>query len=234
MDKEKQRLSKVMAAAGVASRRACETLIFDGRVSVNGSVVVLPQTLVGPDDVITCDGTPVGKKQNKIYFILNKPPGFICSSRRFKDSKIVLDLFEGIKERLFTIGRLDKDTGGLLLVTNDGHFANQVIHPSANIQKEYLVKTNLEISPEHLSALSSGVLVEKTFVRPIRVTKVRRGTLKITVSEGKKREIRMMMEAAKLPVLELTRIRIGGLHLGTLPPGMWREMTPRERSLIFE
>lgn len=234
MDKAKQRLSKVMAAAGIASRRACETLIFDGQVTVNGQVVLLPQTLVGDDDVVSYNGKTIGKKQGKVYYILNKPPGYICSARRFKDSKIVIDLFEGIEERLFTIGRLDKETGGLLLLTNDGHFANQVIHPSANIQKEYLVKTNVDVSAEHLSAISSGVLVEKTFVRPLRVTKVRRGTLKITISEGKKREIRMMMEAAKLPVFELTRIRIGGLHLGTLPSGSWREMTPRERSLIFE
>ncbi|CCB85641.1 uncharacterized RNA pseudouridine synthase aq_1464 [Parachlamydia acanthamoebae UV-7] len=234
MDKTKQRLSKVMAAAGVASRRACEMLIFDGCVTVNGEVTLVPQTLVDENDVITCKGQSVGKKQNKVYYILNKPIGYICSNKRNKDSKIVLDLFDTVEERLFTVGRLDKDTSGLIIVTNDGHFANRVIHPSANIHKEYLVKTNEEVEAEHLSALSSGTLVEKTFVRPIRVSKVRRGTLKITIAEGKKREIRLLMESAKLPVLELTRIRIGGLHLGPLQPGEWREMTAREQTLLFE
>jgi len=234
MDKAKQRLSKFMAAAGVASRRACETFIFEGKVAVNGETVLLPQTMVDEQDQISYNGNLIGDKQNKVYYILNKPVGYICSAKRFKDTKLILDLFEGVNERLFTVGRLDQDTAGLLLVTNDGHFANRVIHPSANIHKEYLIKTSLEITPEHLSAISSGTLVEKTFVRPLRVTKVRRGTLKITIAEGKKREIRLLMESAKLPVLELTRIRIGGLHLGTLALGEWREMTPREQCLIFE
>ncbi|MBS4168250.1 pseudouridine synthase [Parachlamydia sp. AcF125] len=234
MDKTKQRLSKVMAAAGVASRRACEALIFEGCVTVNGQITLIPQTLVDENDVIICKGHTIGKKQNKVYYILNKPVGYICSNRRHKDAKIVLDLFKDVKERLFTVGRLDKDTGGLLIVTNDGHFANRVIHPSANIPKEYLVRTNVEVEAEHLSALSSGTLVEQTFVRPIRVTKVRRGTLKITIAEGKKREIRLLMESAKLPVLELTRIRIGELRLGSLHPGEWREMTAREQALLFE
>lgn len=230
----KQRLSKTIAACGVASRRACEELIFAGRVKVNGTVTLVPQTMVDHNDVITVNGQPISMVEEKVYFILNKPVGYICTSLRSKNSKLVLDLFSDVKERLFTIGRLDKDTSGLLLLTNDGHFANKVIHPSANIQKEYLVKTNQEVSPEHLIAISSGTLVEGIFVKPIRVTKIRRGTIKITISEGKKREIRILMQSAGLDVLELTRIRIGGLHLGPLEPGSWRAMTERDKSLIFE
>lgn len=230
----KQRLSKTMAASGVASRRACEELIFAGKVKVNGKVTLLPQTMVDHTDAITVNDQPISSKEEKVYFMLNKPVGFICTSLRSKNSKLILDLFGDVKQRLFTIGRLDKDTGGLLLVTNDGHFANQVIHPSANIQKEYLVKTNQEVSPEHLIAISSGTLVEGIFVKPIRVTKVRRGTLKITIAEGKKREVRILMQSAGLDVMELTRIRIGGLHLGPLEPGSWRAMTEREKILIFE
>lgn len=234
MNSSKKRLSKLLASAGVASRRACETLIFDGRVKVNGVVALLPQTMVDENDKITVNDQPIKAVEDKVYYILNKPVGYICSTKRSKDSKIVLDLFEGVAERLFTVGRLDKDTMGLLLVTNDGHFANKVIHPSANIQKDYLAKTDHEITPEHLIAISSGTQVEGVFVKPVRVSKVRKGTLKITINEGKKREVRILMEAAGLHIKELTRIRIGGLQLGPLPLGSWRPMTEREKEIILE
>lgn len=234
LNRTKQRLSKVMAAAGVASRRACEELIFASRVRVNGTITLLPQTMVGEEDQILVDGKPLKGAEQKVYYILNKPIGYICSAKRHKDSKIVLDLFQETAERLFTVGRLDKDTYGLLIVTNDGHFANRVIHPSSNIPKEYLAKTDQEITVEHLTAISSGTLVEGVFVKPLRVEKVRRGTIKVTLLEGKKREVRLLMEAAGLKVKELTRIRIGGLHLGSLPVGSWRPMTEREKKLIFE
>lgn len=222
-----------MAAAGVASRRACEELIFAGHVKVNGEVVK-EQMLVDPSkDLITVKEEPLKTSESKVYYLLNKPEGYICSNRRSGQSKLVLDLFADEAHRLFTVGRLDKDTQGLLLVTNDGHFANQVIHPSANIQKEYLAKTDQEVSHEHLIAISQGTLVEGCFVKPIKVEKVRRGTLKIVIGEGKKREVRMLLIAAGLHIKELTRIRLGGLHLGPLPVGSWRPLTPKERDLIF-
>ncbi|WP_068470813.1 pseudouridine synthase [Candidatus Protochlamydia phocaeensis] len=231
---EKNRLSKVLAAAGIASRRACEQLIFDGLVKVNGQVVIVPQTIVSPDkDVITVREQPIKKKEDKVYYILNKPAGYICSARKSGQSKLVLDLFQEEGHRLFTVGRLDKDTQGLLIVTNDGHFANEVIHPSANIQKEYVAKTDQEISAEHLKAISNGTLVEGAFVKPLRVEKVRRGTLKIVIGEGKKREVRLLLSAAGLKVKELTRIRLGGLVLGPLPVGSWRPLTQKERQSIF-
>lgn len=230
----KQRLSKTLAAAGVASRRSCEQLIFDGRVQVNGVVTLIPQTMVDRNDAITVDEKSIISPESKVYYIFNKPHGCICSSARHGRCKIVLDFFTGEPYRLFTVGRLDKDTTGLLLVTNDGHFANRVMHPSSNIQKEYLVKTDHEITPDHLTAISSGTLVEGAFVKPIKVTKVRKGTLKVVIGEGKKREVRQLMTAAGLEVDELTRIRIGALHLGAIPVGTWRPMTPREQELIFE
>ncbi len=230
----KKRLSKTLAAAGVASRRACEELIFGGRVKVNGSPVLLPQTLVDDQDQIFLDDQPISAAEAKVYYILNKPAGYICSSRRTKSTKIVLDLFEDQSQRLFTVGRLDKDTKGLLLVTNDGHFANKVMHPSSNITKEYLVKTKQEIGPEHLAAISQGTLVEGVYVKPVRVVKVRKGTIKITISEGKKREVRLLLQAAGLDVSELTRIRIGGLQLGILPLGTWRPLSEKEKKAIFQ
>lgn len=231
----KNRLSKILANAGVASRRACEQLIFDGKVSVNGETVLLPQTLVDiNEDKITVDGKSITQEEAKVYYLLNKPRGYVCTSKRFPGTNTVLDLFEGQSARLFTVGRLDKDTEGLIIVTNDGHFANKVIHPSSNIVKEYMAKTDQEISHEHLVAIGNGALVEGLFVKPDSVHKVRKGTLKVAIKEGKKREVRVLLEAAGLKVLELTRIRIGNLHLGSLPVGGWREMTKKDMDSLFE
>lgn len=229
-----QRLSKVLAAAGVASRRACEELIFDGRVTVNGEIVLIPQTPVSiPGDRIFVNGEEITSTQNKVYYILNKPSGFICSQKRVDRKKIITDLFANHKERLFTVGRLDRDTTGLLLVTNDGHFANRVIHPSANISKEYLVKVRQEVTHEHLQAISKGSLIEGSWIRPARVVKVRKGTLKISVTDGKKREVRLLVMNAGLDLEELSRIRIGGLVLGPLPEGVYRPMTEKDKEAIF-
>ncbi len=230
----KNRLSKVLATAGVASRRACEELIFDGRVKVNGEVVRVPQTLVSLDeDKIHVNGKEIKREEKKVYYMLNKPKGYTCSSSRIGSKKIVLDLFEGLPYRLFTVGRLDRDTTGLLIVTNDGQFAQKVIHPSADLAKEYLVKTDKEISYEHLLSISEGIMVESAWVKPVRVTKVRKGTLKVVVKEGKKREVRLLVEKCGLNVLELSRIRIGGLLLGPLLEGTWKEMTENEKNALF-
>jgi 23S rRNA pseudouridine2605 synthase len=229
----KNRLSKFLAGAGVASRRTCEEIIFAGRVAVNGVITVIPQTLVDEGDLITVDGKNVMPEEKKVYYMLNKPVNYVCSAKKTGASRIILELFD-VPYRIFTIGRLDKDTQGLILLTNDGHFANRVIHPSADIQKEYLAKTDQEITAEHLMTISNGTLVEGTFVKPVRVSKVRRGTIKIVIGEGKKREVRVLLEAAGLQIKELTRIRIGSLQLGALPVGAWRELTEREKEIIFE
>jgi 23S rRNA pseudouridine2605 synthase len=230
---EKKRLSKALAAAGIASRRACEELIFAGRVQVNGETIKLPQHHVDWDnDRIVVDGASVKAEQKKVYYMLNKPIGFLCTNVRPGKKAIVLDLFPP-SERLFTVGRLDRETTGLLLVTNDGHFANKVIHPSSNVIKEYLVKTLQEITPEHLETLSQGARVDEKWVRPVSVHKVRKGTFKICVKEGKKHEVRIIAERAGLKVTELTRLRIGSLLLGTLPLGEYRILTEKDKALIF-
>ncbi len=229
-----KRLSKALASAGVASRRACEELIFNGKVSVNGQVVLVPQTLVSWEkDTISIDGEPLKKEQEKVYFILNKPKGYICSSARLGSKKLVVDLFTHLPYRLFTVGRLDRDTTGLLIVTNDGHFAQEVIHPSKGLTKEYLIKTAQEISDEHLRSISKGGLVEGTWVKPARVAKVRRGTLTVVVHEGKKREVRLLVQKAGLTILSLHRIRIGPLVLGNLDVGEYRPLTEKEKKLLL-
>lgn len=230
---ENKRLSKALAAAGIASRRACEEIIFAGRVKVNGLVTKVPQTPVNwQTDKIHVDEVLVTSEQKKVYYMLNKPPGYLCTSVRPGKRPIVLDIFDA-DERLFTVGRLDRETTGLLLVTNDGHFANTVIHPSSNIIKEYLVKTLQEIEGTHLETLAEGARLDEKWVKPVSVTKVRRGTFKICVKEGKKHEVRIIAERAGLKIVELTRIRIGGLTLGPLPLGEYRRLTERDQKLIF-
>lgn len=229
----KERLSKFLAAAGVASRRACEELIFDGQITVNGEVVLLPQTKVDANDKILVKGKKITGKPALVYYMLNKPKGYVCSHARGSHRHIVMDLFKENPARLITAGRLDKDTEGLLIVTNDGEYANKVIHPSSEITKEYLVKVTEDITHDHLVAISNGTLVEGVFIKPKNVAKVRRGTLKVTVSEGKKHEVRRLAAAAGLEVLSLTRIRLGGLLLGSLAPGQWKELGERERMAVF-
>lgn len=230
----KNRLSKILAGAGVASRRACEELIFQGHVSVNGQIVLLPQTVVDLTvDKIAVDGEPISSEEAKVYYALHKPAGYVCSQARRGKEKLVLDLIKDSSKRLFTVGRLDKDTAGLILVTNDGDFANSVIHPSKEISKEYLVKANHEVTHEHLVAISQGALVEGVLVKPLSVKKVRGRTLKIVVGEGKKHEVRLLLQSAGLLVLELTRIRVGGLLLGRLPLGAYKSLSENERNALF-
>lgn len=225
---DKKRLNKVLAASGIASRRKCDELIFSGKVTINGEIVQLPQTHVNPEmDIIRVNGKKIFFER-KIYYVLNKPVGIVCSaSRTTPKMKIIEDLFNS-KQRLFTAGRLDKETSGLIIVTNDGDLANRIAHPSFNVQKEYLIKTSQEITDDHLRKLSAGTYFSGTRICPIRVIKVRRGTLKIVVSEGKKHEVRILAASAGLKILELCRIRIGPITLGKLPIGCWRELSEQE------
>lgn len=223
------RLSKALAQAGIASRRASEELIFEGRVRVNGTIEKLPQSQVDPEiDEIQVDGKAL-TIEKKVYFLLNKPPGYDCSNKRFsKNSRLVIDLFAHLPQRLFTVGRLDRETTGALIVTNDGDFSQRLIHPSFDHTKEYVAKTGQEITDEHLKRLAEGTRVQGVWIKPKLVKKVRRGTVKVAVSEGKKHEVRELLKAAGLTVLELKRIRLGPFILGELPLGAFRPLTRAE------
>ncbi len=221
----KIRLNKALKE--LVSRRGAEKLIFAGRVLVNGEVELKPQTIVDENDEIVVDGTALRKRERKVYYLLNKPPGYICTAKE-GPSKRVLDLFGKVSFRLFTVGRLDRETSGLILVTNDGDFANHIAHPSFNVPKEYLVKTSQDITDAHLKLLSRGTIVGGSVVRPLSVKKVRRGTLKIVVGEGKKHEVRLLIKAAGLTLLDLNRIRVGPLKLDNLPLGGYRELSLKE------
>jgi len=225
------RLSKALSDAGIASRRKAEEIIFAGRVQVNGAVITVPQHKVNPGvDKIKVNGRPIGSPK-KVYYIVNKPKGYVCSHKRMHGEHLVYDLFS-TTERLFSLGRLDKDTTGLLIVTNDGDFAQQVIHPNSNVDKEYLVKTEEEISHVHLKKIQGGCDIMGQWVKPHRVTKVRNATLKIVVKEGKKHEVRELVRQAGLTLTELTRVRIGSLNLGKLPEGVFRPLTAEERKTL--
>lgn len=223
------RLNKFLSSAGVASRRKCDELIFARLVRVNGRVAPEPFLEVDEDnDIVTVQGQEV-RRMKKVYFLVHKPLGVVCScEKKFPGTKLVIDMFSHLPYRLFTVGRLDKETSGLLLVTNDGDFANKIIHPSFGITKEYLLKVNRDVTSKDLETLMQGAVIDGKRVRPVSVEKIRRGTLKIIVNEGKKHEIRLFAEAANLPLLELKRIRIGSFVLGGLPYGEYRELTQAE------
>lgn len=232
----KQRLSKILAAWGVASRRACEVLIFDGRVTVNGQKADKPETHVDPtQDSILVDGKKIGKKApEKICYMLHKPKGYISTNAEHIKRKVT-DLItdENRPPRLYTVGRLDKETEGLILITNDGHFAHKIMHPSFGIEKEYVAKVNQEILHDHLVTISKGCFIDGRYIKPVRVEKVRRGTLKVVVNDGKKHEVRILLDRAKLEVYELKRVRIGGLSMGNLKVGDWRILSEKEMKLLM-
>ncbi|MCB1180742.1 MAG: rRNA pseudouridine synthase [Chlamydiia bacterium] len=232
----KQRIAKILASRGAGSRRKMEALVLEGRVKVNGrSVVDLAFRLNPSHDGITIDDKPLPLPSERKIFLLNKPKGYHCTSKRpHPNAKLVLDLFKRSEDHLFTVGRLDKETSGLLLVTNDGQFAHNVAHPSMGITKEYLVKVAGEIGPVQLQQISAGMMIDGIKITPLKVKKVRRGTLKILLNEGRKREIRHLIAHAELPLKELIRIRIGSLHLGSLPQGAYRSLSNQEINELIQ
>ena len=230
---QKQRLSKYLASAGVASRRSCEELIFAHKVSVNDVVTSRPQTLVSDEDQITVRGKCIQGCQEKVYYMLNKPTGYICSTLATGKSQSVLSLLKESR-RLFTVGRLDVETSGLLLVTNDGHFSQKIAHPSAKIEKEYVATVKGPLGRRQLAAISAGTVVEGRRVTPRNVKKIAPQTVVIVVTDGRKREVRCLIKNAGLTVITLMRTRIGGLELGDLPHGRWRCLTHQEKEQIFQ
>uniref|UniRef100_A0ACD5WEU0 Uncharacterized protein n=1 Tax=Avena sativa TaxID=4498 RepID=A0ACD5WEU0_AVESA len=227
---EQQRLAKVLAAAGVASRRTSEELIFQGKVTVNGSVCTTPQTKVDiSKDSIYVNGNRIAKKlPPKLYFAVNKPKGYICSSGEERSVISLLDDYmkgwnkiqPGTpKPRLFTVGRLDVATTGLIVVTNDGEFAQKVAHPSSNITKEYVVTIDGAVHKKHLIAISEGTKIDGVKVVPDSVEPLdaqpdtKRTRLKIVVHEGRNHEVRELVQNAGLKVYALKRVRIGRFRL---------------------
>ncbi|MBO9044864.1 pseudouridine synthase [Curtobacterium flaccumfaciens pv. flaccumfaciens] len=226
---EGERLQKVIAAAGVASRRVAENLIVEGRVTVNGEVVDALGRRVDPEkDAISVDGVPVQIDSSRRYIVLNKPTGVVSSLQDERGRRDLTEFVDRYEERLFNVGRLDTETSGLLVLTNDGDLAHVLAHPSFGVQKTYIAKVHGNVNPAVVQRLTEGVELEDG---PIKADKVRllessRGEslVEITLHSGRNRIVRRMLEAVDHPVLELVRRSFGPLHLGSLPPGKMREL----------
>lgn len=234
---EKIRIQKMIADSGYCSRRKAEELMTQGRVKVNGRPVKLGDKC-GFKDLITIDGERIylSRKKNFIYLMMNKPRGYVTTVSDELDRKCVMDLLEGVEERVYPVGRLDRNSEGLLLFTNDGEFANSIMHPSRHVAKTYRVTVRPDISDEQLIALSDGVEIDgkKTLPASVIVKEKETGrvVLLITIKEGRNRQIRKMCEAVGLEVARLRRISIGPLKLGMLKPGGIRELTAEELRAI--
>lgn len=227
------RIQKVIADAGYCSRRKAESLISQGRVKLNGRPVILGDKATAKD-VITIDGERlyVPKRKNKVYIMMNKPRGYVTTVSDEFNRKSVMDLLVGVDERVYPIGRLDKNTEGLLLFTNDGKFANDIMHPSKRISKTYRVTVRPNVTEGQLVKLSTGIELDGKVTLPATVNvttkEENRVVLTITIKEGRNRQIRRMCEAVGLEVARLRRISIGPLKLGMLRPSTWRKLKPEE------
>jgi 23S rRNA pseudouridine2605 synthase len=226
-----ERLHKVLAARGVASRRKAEQMIADGRVAVDGEIVTTLGYRVDPErQQIAVDGVPV-RDERRRYIVLNKPPGYITTARDERGRRTVLDLVD-VPERISPVGRLDRPTSGLLLLTNDGELANRIAHPRYELEKEYEVLLDGHPPRPTLDELVRGVTIDGELVRPNQVRAIRNapeGTvLRIVIHEGRNRIVRRMMERIGYQVLHLSRVRLGPLVLQGIERGSWRDLTPGE------
>lgn len=228
-DNKEIRLQAFLAHCGVASRRASEQIILDGRVAVNGTVVTELGTKVTENDTVTVDGKKIQLEAVKRYVLLNKPAGFVCSASDEKGRQVAADLLKDkYSERLYNVGRLDMYSKGMILFTNDGDFAAKLSHPSSQIEKEYIVETSQNIPEDLPKKLEGGVRIDGVFYKPLHVYKLKERKLKIVLIEGKNREIRKMLESVNIGTKSLVRVRIGNVNLDELKPGDCRDLTKEE------
>ncbi len=227
------RLQKYLALCGVASRRAAEKMIAEGQVTVNGVPVTEMGVKVEEDtDVVRVNGEVVRPEETRYYIAYNKPIGEVTTVSDPEGRATVMDKFRDFPARLFPVGRLDYDSEGLLLLTNDGDMMNRLLHPSREISKVYLVKVSNTISEEELSRLRRGVMIDGRLTSPARVRLVRQeafaAVLLVSIHEGRNRQVRKMVEAIGHQVVHLRRVEFGPISLGDLPAGRWRSLTPEE------
>lgn len=224
------RLNKYIADCGVASRRGADALVFAGRVSVNGTPVQMPGIDINPDmDSVCVDGKQLSPADNKVYIMLNKPKGVLCTCKDDRGRRTVLDIVSDIKERLFPVGRLDYDTEGLILLTNDGDFAYRCTHPKHELKKTYRALIRGNLNQEAIKMLRDGVVIDgqKTAKSQLNILE-KRGDLSlvdIIIHEGRNRQVRRMFEAVGCRVEKLTRTMVGKLSLDDLKPGEWRHLS---------
>ncbi len=227
-----ERIQKILARMGVASRRKAEDLIIEGKVTVNGKTAVLGMKADPARDHIKVDGKLLTRAEPKVYLMFNKPVGVVTSLSDPEGRPTVKDFLKGIKYRVFPVGRLDYDSEGMLLITNDGDFAHSVLHPSKKIFKTYVVKAKGVIDEGALEKLCRGIKLEDGLTAPAKAKKIRQAEnnswIEITIYEGRKRQVRRMLEKVGYPVIKLRRTGINGLRLGDLKPGEMRRLTVEE------
>lgn len=232
-----ERLQKVIAQAGIASRRKAEELIKDGKVKVNSEVIKELGTKVSESDKVEVNNKPI-EKETKEYYLLNKPRGVIATTNDEHGRKTVTDLIE-TSARIYPVGRLDYDTTGAILLTNDGEFANILMHPSNKIDKVYLAKLEGIIKGEQINALKNGVMLDDVLVKASRVKlkKVNQenstSMVEITIHEGKNHQVKRMFESVGFHVEKLTRERIGIFDINNLKSGQYRKLTPKEVQIVY-
>jgi 23S rRNA pseudouridine2605 synthase len=228
-----ERLQKIISAAGITSRRASETLILNGQVAINGVVVTELGSKADPTkDTITVDGKALKVSGQRLYILLNKPPGYITALKDSQNRPLVTDLLTDVPDRVYPVGRLDYNTEGLLLLTNDGEWANRLMHPRHEIEKEYHVRVRGKVIDQQLKRMADGVELEDGLTAPAVVNLVKSGEqndwISVAIHEGRNRQVRRMCEAVSLSVVRLKRIRYGNLELGTLRTGKFRSLTDAE------
>ena len=230
----KVRLQKFLAESGVASRRKSEELIESGKVKVNGRVAMIGDKINPKKDTVTVNGKKIVKQKNLTYIMLHKPRGFITTMNDERDRKCVAELIKDVPGRVYPVGRLDRDSEGLLLLTNDGAFANAVMHPRKQVPKTYRVTVRSNINDAQIEKLETGIDIEgdgrETLPANVRIIEktAARSVFEITIYEGRNRQIRKMCEAVSLEVIRLKRNSIGSVKLGMLKVGKWRELTEDE------
>ena len=231
------RLQKVIAAAGMASRRVAETLMLEGRVTVNGAVVSTLSTRANPEtDDIRVDGRKVGRVQRRRYLLLNKPRGVVTTRDDPQRRRTVMDFLSGVRESVYPVGRLDYDSGGLLLLTNDGDLAARLMHPRYGLERVYEARVRGVPDASSLKRLARGMILGGRRTAPATASLIRAGrglhgnqaVLRIGITEGRKRQVRLMCEAIGHPVVRLRRVRIGPIKDKTLRPGQFRDLSPGE------
>ena len=234
----KIRLQKFLSEAGVASRRKAEEMIRNGSVKVNGQIAQIGDSVDPKRDSVTVKGKKVLKQSNLRYILLNKPRGYVTTTDDELGRKCVLELVKDIKERIYPVGRLDRVSEGALIMTNDGAFANAMMHPSKHVPKTYRVTVRPEPTSEQIDILSTGVDIDGRMTAPADVHIISkeegRAVLEIILYEGRNRQIRRMCEALNLEVARLRRIAVGSVRLGMLQTGQWRDLTPQEVESLFK
>ena len=231
------RINQYLAHCGLCSRRKAEEYILQGKVTLNGEIVKNLATIVNNGDIVEHNGKKIVPENNFVYYMLNKPKGYLSSASDDRNRPTVLNIVKD-NNRIYPVGRLDYNTEGLLLLTNDGDWANKVIHPRNNIEKTYEVLLKTKPTSSQIAVLQHGMLIDGVSVKPSRLGKVTNSDglfrIEISVMEGKNREIRKLFDNAKCKIFALKRISIGKLKLGDLGTKQYRKLSEKERELIFK